>query len=69
MVVREMKPDARAAFTTSSPEMILSEPQMEIWHETKDRIISGMDGKRHRASYDALVIQQTWAETWRSMAR
>lgn len=58
-----------AEFTTSSLEMILSEPQMEIWHETKDRITSGMDAKRHRASYDALVIQQTWAETLRSMTR
>jgi hypothetical protein len=50
-------------FTTSSLEMILSEEQMEIWHDTKDEILREMDKKRHRASLDALVIQKTWAET------
>ncbi len=43
--------------------MILSEAQMEIWHETKDRVVAEMSIVRHRASNDALVIQQTWVET------
>lgn len=50
-------------FTVSSLEMILTEPQMEIWHETKDRVIRELDLKRHRASNDALIIQQTWVRT------
>ncbi|MEQ9326602.1 MAG: hypothetical protein RJQ21_04835 [Rhodospirillales bacterium] len=50
-------------FTVSSLEMILTEPQMEIWHETKDRVIRDLDLKRHRASNDALIIQQTWVRT------
>lgn len=51
------------AFYTSSLEMILSESQMAIWHETKDVILSEMDLQRHRASYDAYIIQQTWVRT------
>ncbi|MEQ8194449.1 MAG: hypothetical protein RIB59_08160 [Rhodospirillales bacterium] len=50
-------------FQTSSLEMILSEEQMEAWHDTKDVVLSEMDLKRHRASYDAYIIQQTWART------
>ncbi len=50
-------------FTTSSLEMILSEAQMEAWHETKDAVIRELDLRRHRASYDAFIIQQTWLRT------
>ncbi len=50
-------------FFTSSLEMILSEPQMESWHATKDQLLAEMDQQRHRASYDAYVIQQTWVRT------
>lgn len=50
-------------FYTSSLEMILSEQQMSVWHETKDRILEEMDLQRHRASYDAYIIQQTWMRT------
>lgn len=51
------------SFHTSSLEMILKPAQMEIWHETKDRIVQEMNLQRHRASYDALIIQKTWLET------
>ena len=50
-------------FSTSPLEMILTEPQMAIWHDTKDKILAEMDLKRHRASYDAYIIQQTWVRT------
>ena len=50
-------------FSTSPLEMILSESQMAIWHDTKDKILAEMDLKRHRASYDAYIIQQTWVRT------
>jgi hypothetical protein len=51
------------SFSTSPLEMILSESQMAIWHDTKDKILEEMDLKRHRASYDAYIIQQTWMRT------
>ncbi len=50
-------------FEVSSLEMILSEPQMNTWHATKDRIIDEMELKRHRASYDAIIIQETFKRT------
>ena len=50
-------------FYISSLEMILTEPQMEIWHSTKDLVVEEMQLKRHRASYDALVIQEAYMRT------
>lgn len=50
-------------FNTSALEMILNEMQMENWHETKDQVINDLELKRHRASYDAMIIQQTWMRT------
>ncbi len=56
------------SFTTSALEMILTESQMSIWHDTQDRIIRELDLKRHRASYDAQIIQQTWIHTRKAAA-
>ncbi len=53
-------------FTVSSLEMILSPEQMEIWHDTKDKVIDDMELKRHRASYDAMIIQETYKRTLQS---
>ena len=50
-------------FSISPLEMILSEPQMEIWHEVKDRVIQDLALTRHRASFDALIIQETYFRT------
>jgi len=50
-------------FRMSSLEMILSEPQMQIWHKTKDKLLEGSEEKRHRASFDAALIQKTFIET------
>ena len=50
-------------FQVSPLEAILSEHQMEHWHETKDQVIKDMELKRHRASYDAWIIQETYKRT------
>jgi hypothetical protein len=50
-------------FSVSPLEMILSERQMERWHETKDRILAESARQRHRASFDAWVIQETYRAT------
>ena len=51
-------------FSVSPLEMILSEAQMALWHETKTTVIASMDDQRHRASYDAWVIQETYRRTF-----
>jgi hypothetical protein len=50
-------------FDISPIEMILSEEQMAIWQMTKDNIIKNMNLVRHRASYDAWIIQETFRQT------
>ena len=50
-------------FNVSSLEMILSPEQMALWHDTKDKVLEEMDLRRHRASYDAVVIQETYKRT------
>jgi len=50
-------------FYLSPLEMILSEVQMANWHTTKDRIIEDMHLERHRASYDAWIVQETYRQT------
>jgi hypothetical protein len=51
------------SFNVSPLEMILSERQMERWHDTKDRILTGILEHRHRASFDAWIIQETYKRT------
>jgi len=50
-------------FTVSSLEMILSDAQMVSWHETKDKVIVDLELKRHRESYDAVIVQETYKRT------
>jgi hypothetical protein len=50
-------------FKVSPLELILTEQQMAIWHETKDRVTIEMNMARHRASNDAAIIQATYDET------
>lgn len=50
-------------FYTSSIELILTEQQMMAWHDTKEQIIDELKLQRHRASFDAFVIQETWIRT------
>jgi len=51
------------AFKVSPLDMILTEPQMEIWHATKDELLLDCEDKRHRASFDAAIIQKTFVKT------
>jgi len=53
----------KMAFELRALEVVLKEKQMEAWHETKDRILNSQENQRHRASYDAWLIQQTYIET------
>jgi len=48
------------AFTLSSIESILSEAQLAIWDATKAQVIQELHLPRHRASNDALIIQETY---------
>jgi hypothetical protein len=50
-------------FTVSAIETILSEAQMNIWHEMKDEFTQKNHLKRHRASIDAFIIQETYIRT------
>lgn len=50
-------------FSVSPLEMILSEQQMACWHVTKDRVLSEVKKHRHRASFDAWIIQETYKRT------
>lgn len=53
----------RPLFSVSPLERILTEPQMEIWHRTKEKVINQFRLKRHRASSDAFIIQETFVRT------
>ena len=50
-------------FYVSDLEMILSEQQMTRWHETKEKVLTEVQKHRHRASFDAWIIQQTFKRT------
>lgn len=52
-------------FTLSPIEMILKEPQMEMWSEAREKLLQQHSEQRHRASFDAFIIQKTWIETYR----
>ena len=51
------------SFRLSALDYILSDKQMQRWHATKDQVLAEMQLKRHRASFDALVIQKTYERT------
>ncbi|MCP3942078.1 MAG: hypothetical protein GY710_11420 [Desulfobacteraceae bacterium] len=53
----------RRLFSVSPLERILSQAQMNIWHETKNQIIQTLNLTRHRASSDAFIIQETYMQT------
>ncbi len=55
----------RRSFYVSPLEAVLSEEQMAIWHTTKEAYLHDSDLSRHRASLDALVIQETYVRTQR----
>ncbi len=50
-------------FSVRALEYVLNEYQMEHWMVVKNRIVARFNGKRHRASTDAEIIQQTFMQT------
>ncbi|MFT4654907.1 MAG: hypothetical protein ACJA0G_001621 [Kangiellaceae bacterium] len=53
----------KMVFQISALEMILKETQIDIWDTTKQQVISSLGIERHRASNDALIVQQTYIDT------
>lgn len=52
-------------FHLSPIELIATEAQLMLWDQTKKRLEKHLDIKRHRASGDAYLIQQTFLEARR----
>jgi hypothetical protein len=52
-----------ALFRLSPLETILDELQMARWHTVKDAVLADCTERRHRASFDAYVVQETWCRT------
>ncbi|BFM05411.1 hypothetical protein [Halioxenophilus aromaticivorans] len=50
----------RPTFTLSPIEALMPEAQINCWDNTKAQVIEQLQVDRHRASTDALVIQQTF---------
>lgn len=50
-------------FKLESLRVLLSEHQLSLWQDTRDQLLSENDNPRHRASFDARVIQQTFEKT------
>lgn len=50
-------------FKLESLRAILSEHQIERWHETKEQVQLELGLERHRASADARILQQTFLRT------
>ncbi|HIF51463.1 MAG TPA: hypothetical protein EYQ42_08065 [Thiotrichaceae bacterium] len=48
-------------FRMDSIRSLLTEDQAAHWHDTKDRVIEAISLKRHRASADAAILQQTFS--------
>jgi len=51
-------------FSLSALEMILREAQMEIWNDVKRQVLADLSLVRHRASTDAMIIQETFFRTF-----
>ena len=59
----------RPSFHLSPIEVIATEAQLLLWDNTKRLLEKRLDIKRHRASGDAYLIQQTFLETRRLIDR
>ena len=57
------KAQVEMSFRISPLEMILTERQMARWHATKDQVLAEVKKHRHRASFDAWLIQETYCRT------
>lgn len=47
-------------FRLESLRSLLDETQAALWHPTKEQVLAQMQLNRHRASSDALVLQETY---------
>ncbi len=52
------------SFRLSAIEMILNESQIAVWDSVRQEVIRENQLKRHRASIDAYIIQQTWIRSY-----
>jgi len=50
-------------FQLDSLRTLMSEEQVIHWHPTKDAVIGELNLNRHRASSDAMIIQETFKRT------
>lgn len=50
-------------FKLESLRSLLTDEQAALWHPTKEEVIEGNNFRRHRASNDAVILQQTWLKT------
>lgn len=53
-------------FTLESLRSLISERQVPLWHPTKAEVIAELQLTRHRASTDAMILQETY---WRTQKR
>ncbi len=53
----------KPTFTLSPIESIQSEQQQAVWAEVRDELVEKFAFGRHRASHDALLIQETYKAT------
>lgn len=51
-------------FHVSALEMIMTESQIMLWDETKAKVIENLSLTRHRASSDAMIVQETFYQTY-----
>ncbi|WP_101757628.1 hypothetical protein [Oceanicoccus sp. KOV_DT_Chl] len=56
-------------FKLESLRSLLSDSQLEIWHDTKAKVVKELGFRRHRASHDALILQHTFYQTARCVER
>jgi len=55
-------------FQLSPIEALLPEAQLDCWDDTKMEVIRQLNVRRHRASTDALIIQQTYVTSRQRLA-
>ena len=56
-------------FKLESLRKLMTEEQAEHWHDAKDRVIVESGFRRHRASSDALILQETFCQTAQKFAK
>lgn len=50
-------------FRMESLRSLMTEEQLLYWHDTKEKVTAECGFRRHRASHDALILQQTFCQT------